>query len=82
MCITHYSRKRADRLESQTQIQVDKTISVRIDPPNAEFSPKLFVHILEDLELELQGNVGARTVLPCFSVSGSGKYGYFPHSFL
>lgn len=49
------------------------------DPPNAEFSPKPLVHLLEDLELELQGNVGSRTMLPCFSVSGSGKYGLSPN---
>lgn len=48
------------------------------DPPNAEFSPKPFVHLLEDLELELQGDVGSRTMLPCFSVSGSDKYGLSP----
>lgn len=41
-------------------------------------APELFAHILEDLRLELQGNVGARTLLPCFPDAGSGKEGYFP----
>lgn len=45
MCITHYSGKVADRLQSQTQIQVDKSIFVRIRKFYSYFQrPHLKIH--------------------------------------